>query len=133
MKKISTKKLKTMKKMLHKYQTQDGVTITLEDILHLGYLSEFWCCDTNTFLSPWGRVTITLEDILHLGYLSVLGCSISTPCDNECVNVYKCLRSEIKQVKFASGGSVITSMCMKYFMNSCKDVEHEAYLVFWLS
>ena len=102
MKKISTKKLKTMKKMLHKYQTQDGVTITL-------------------------------EDILHLGYLSVLGCSISTPCDNECVNVYKCLRSEIKQVKFASGGSVITSMCMKYFMNSCKDVEHEAYLVFWLS
>ena len=42
------------------------------------------------------------------------------------------MRSEIKQVKFASGGSVTPCMWMEYFMNSGKDVEHEAFLVFWL-
>ena len=55
---------------------------------------------------PWGEVTISLENIVHLGCLSFLGCSSSTPCDDECVDVYNCLRSEIKSVKFTNAGSV---------------------------
>ena len=95
-------------------------------------LAKFWCCDTNTLVFPWGGVTITLKDIMHLGSLSVLGCSISTPCVDECVHVYKCLRSEIKQVKFASGGSVNPSMWMEYFMNSVKDVNMQCcYSFVW--
>ena len=93
-------------------------------------VAEFWCCDTNTFVFPWGEVTISLEDIVLLGCLSVLGCSILTPCED--IDVYNCLRSEIKCIKLASGGSVTPCMWMEYIMNSGKDVEHEAFLVFWL-
>ncbi|KAM3396249.1 hypothetical protein P3S68_005255 [Capsicum galapagoense] len=36
-------------------------------------LAERWCCDTNTFVFPWGEATVTLEDIMILGGFSVLG------------------------------------------------------------
>ncbi|KAM3339919.1 hypothetical protein P3S68_029789 [Capsicum galapagoense] len=36
-------------------------------------LAERWCCDTNTFVFPWGEATVTLEDIMILGGFSILG------------------------------------------------------------
>ncbi|XP_017253352.2 protein MAIN-LIKE 2-like [Daucus carota subsp. sativus] len=109
-------------------------SVPRDKMLLLGF-AEFWCCDTNTFVFPWGEVTITLEDILHLGSLSVIGCSILTPFDNdECGHVYNCLRNEIKQVKRDHGESVTPHMWMDHFvMNPGKEVEHEAFLLCWLS
>ncbi|KAL1833864.1 hypothetical protein ACET3Z_003515 [Daucus carota] len=99
-------------------------SVPRDKMLLLGF-AEFWCCDTNTFVFPWGEVTITLEDILHLGSLSVIGCSILTPFDNdECGHVYNCLRNEIKQVKRDHGESVTPHMWMDHFvMNPGKESE----------
>ncbi|KAL6129423.1 hypothetical protein ACLB2K_072773 [Fragaria x ananassa] len=43
---------------------------------------EKWCCETNTFMFPWGEATITLEDVMVLGGYSVLGDSVLKPLEN---------------------------------------------------
>jgi len=39
---------------------------------------EKWCCDTNTFVFPFGEATLTLEDIMVLGGYPVLGDPVFT-------------------------------------------------------
>ncbi|XP_074337702.1 uncharacterized protein LOC141674910 [Apium graveolens] len=95
-------------------------------------IAEFWCCDTNTFMFPWGEVTITLEDMMHLGCLSVLGSSVFTPLNDESVVVFDCLMSGVKDIRCANG-NMTPCKWMEHFMTSCDYVEHEAFLVFWLS
>lgn len=68
-------------------------TVPKDKMLIFG-LAERWCADTNTFMFPWGEVTITLEDVIHLGCFSVLGASFSTPLDDECIDIFKCLKND---------------------------------------
>ncbi|KAK1369294.1 Aminotransferase-like, plant mobile domain-containing protein [Heracleum sosnowskyi] len=107
-------------------------SVPRDKMLILG-LAEYWCCDTNTFIFPWGEVTITLEDVMQLGCFSVLGSSFLTSLNGQFIDVFDCLRSGVKKIKYASGGAVTPCMWMEYFMGSGMDVEHEAFLLYWLS
>ncbi|KAK1355359.1 PMD domain-containing protein [Heracleum sosnowskyi] len=94
-------------------------------------LAKRWCAETNTFVFPWGEVTITLEDVMFLGGFSVLGALFSTPLADEFVVIFKCLKNVLKKVKL-SRRSIDTNW-MNHFMGSGNELEHEAFLVMWLS
>ncbi|WOG96285.1 hypothetical protein DCAR_0415619 [Daucus carota subsp. sativus] len=96
-------------------------------------LAERWCAETNTFILPWGEVTITLEDVMFLGGYSVLGALYLTPLADEGVGIFDCLKSAYDEVRLLSGGNVIASMWMEYFLRGSKELEHEAFLAMWLS
>ncbi|KAK1355360.1 hypothetical protein POM88_048616 [Heracleum sosnowskyi] len=96
-------------------------------------LAERWCSETNTFVFPWGEVTITLEDVMFLGGYSVLGALFLTPLSDECVGVFDSLKKAFQEIKLAFGGHASSPSWMEYFMCSGKDLEHEAFLVMWLS
>ncbi|XP_045822349.1 uncharacterized protein LOC123915251 [Trifolium pratense] len=44
---------------------------------------EKWCCETNTFVFPFGEATITLEDIMVLGGYPPFGNPVFTSLENE--------------------------------------------------
>ncbi|XP_047266872.1 uncharacterized protein LOC124897696 [Capsicum annuum] len=46
--------------------------VYIDKVLIFG-LVERWCCETNTFMFPWGEATVTLEDMMILGGFDVLG------------------------------------------------------------
>ncbi|XP_017245247.1 protein MAIN-LIKE 2 [Daucus carota subsp. sativus] len=96
-------------------------------------LAERWCAETNTFIFPWGEVTITLEDVMFLGCYSVLGALFLTPLADGCVGIFDSLKKAFNEVRLISGGSVIDTMWIEYFMCSGKELEHEAFLAMWLS
>ncbi|XP_050369005.1 uncharacterized protein LOC126787118 [Argentina anserina] len=99
-------------------------------------LAEKWCCETNTFVFPWGEATITLEDITVLGGFSVLGDSIFSPLESrELREVKAMLEKERMGICDYSVGcrTVTTKAWMEKFMKSGSELEHEAFLVFWLS
>ncbi|KAK1379065.1 putative C globular stage [Heracleum sosnowskyi] len=96
-------------------------------------LAERWCVDTNTFVFPWGEVTITLEDVIHLGCFSVLGASFLNPLDDECNDIFNCLKSDLKKVKLGNYQNATPYAWMDYFMSSGNQLEHEAFLACWLS
>lgn len=103
------------------------------DDLIFGFV-EKWCPTTNSFVFPWGEATITLEDMMVLGGYCVLGESVLIPRGNEEMEkkVKKLLdaRSKIIRTKSkkASQGKWITQ-----FMGSGSEIEHEAFLAYWLS
>ncbi|XP_050369007.1 serine/threonine-protein phosphatase 7 long form homolog [Argentina anserina] len=99
-------------------------------------LAEKWCCETNTFVFPWGEATITLEDVLVLGGFSVLGDSVFTPLERkELREVEVKLEKERMGLYDYSAGcrTVIIKAWLEKFMKSGTELEHEAFLVFWLS
>nr|XP_011461012.1 PREDICTED: uncharacterized protein LOC105350524 [Fragaria vesca subsp. vesca] len=99
-------------------------------------LAEKWCCETNTFIFPWGEATITLEDVMVLGGFSVLGDSIFSPLESrELREVEEKLEKERKGLFDYSLGCAYacTRVWMQKFMKSGSELEHEAFLVFWLS
>ncbi|XP_016556769.2 protein MAINTENANCE OF MERISTEMS-like [Capsicum annuum] len=56
------------------YDAIKGLVYNVHTDKHLIFgLAERWCCDTSTFVFPWGEATVTLEDIMILGGFSVLG------------------------------------------------------------
>ncbi|KAK1379066.1 putative C globular stage [Heracleum sosnowskyi] len=95
-------------------------------------LAERWCLDTNTFVFPWGEVAITLEDVIHLGCFSVLGTSFLTPLHDECNDIFTCLKSDLKKVKLGHCNSAPPYVWMDFFMSTGNQLEHEAFLAFWL-
>ncbi|KAF7141864.1 hypothetical protein RHSIM_Rhsim06G0215600 [Rhododendron simsii] len=106
--------------------------IRLNREIVLGF-AEKWCSDTNTFVFDWGEGTITLEDVLVLGSYSVLGKSVITPLENrEMVEIDEKLmkgRSEVVE----SANNANQPKWGKLFMGSGSAIEHEAFLVLWLS
>nr|XP_004295809.2 PREDICTED: uncharacterized protein LOC101294837 [Fragaria vesca subsp. vesca] len=99
-------------------------------------LAERWCCGTNTFVFPWGEATITLEDVMVLGGFSVLGDSIlSTLESKELREIEEKLEKErMGLYDYSAGGRTAgTYLWMKKFVKSGNHLEHEAFLVFWLS
>ncbi|KAK9938429.1 hypothetical protein M0R45_015169 [Rubus argutus] len=96
-----------------------------------------WCSETNTFIFPWGEATITLEDVMVLGGYSVLGDCILSPLQTrelkEIEDKLEKKRIGLKKCRGQSWFIASTDLWMKKFMNSGSKLEHEAFLVFWLS
>ncbi|KAM1149980.1 hypothetical protein PS2_030298 [Malus domestica] len=93
---------------------------------------EKWCSETNTFIFPWGEATITLEDAMVLGGYSVLGDSVFSPLKTtEVREINKKLVEGRKEI-YWNNGQVTTQIWQNKFMNSGSEIEHEAFLVFWL-
>ncbi|CAK8565542.1 unnamed protein product [Lathyrus sativus] len=93
-----------------------------------------WCSETNTFVFPWGESTLTLEDTkVCFGY-SLLGCSVSNPLMNsEQVKAEEELMEARRIFNSSKAKKVNQRAWMMYFMETESKVEHEAFLVYWLS
>ncbi|PNY11398.1 serine/threonine-protein phosphatase [Trifolium pratense] len=93
---------------------------------------EKWCCETNTFVFPFGEATITLEDVMVLGGYPVLGDSVLTPLeDKEMREVEKKLI--LARNELSKSGWPTTSLWMDIFIGKGSEIEHEAFLATWLS
>ncbi|KAG5546449.1 hypothetical protein RHGRI_018585 [Rhododendron griersonianum] len=107
--------------------------IRLNREIVLGF-AEKWCSDTNTFVFDWGEGTITLEDVLVLGGYSVLGKSVITPLENsEMVEIDEKLMKGRSEILESKANKADQSVWAKLFMGSGSEIEHEAFLVLWLS
>ncbi|XP_062016603.1 uncharacterized protein LOC133733013 [Rosa rugosa] len=98
-------------------------------------LSEKWCCETNTFVFPWGEASITLEDILILGGFSVLGDSVFSSLDSsiELKEIQEKLEKERSELYKSTSKNATESLWLKKFRKSGSELEHQAFLAFWLS
>ncbi|CAI8596559.1 unnamed protein product [Vicia faba] len=94
---------------------------------------EKWCCETNTFVFPFGEATITLEDIMVLGGYPILGDPVFTLLeDQQMKEVEDKLIIASQQLK-QQAGSPLASIWMDIFIDKGSDIEHEAFLATWLS
>ncbi|XP_045824787.1 uncharacterized protein LOC123917173 [Trifolium pratense] len=97
-------------------------------------LANRWCSKTNTFVFPWGETTLTLEDTKVCFGFSVLGCSVTTPIMNsEQKEAEEELFEARRMFNSSRGKKVNQSAWIKHFMKGESKVEHEAFLVYWLS
>lgn len=107
--------------------------IRIDTDIVLGLGSRF-CSETNTFVFPWGEATVTLEDVVVLGGYSVLGDSVLGTVEieelGEIDEKLLRVRTEITRSKSRKADQ---HQWTKRFMNSGSEIEHEAFLVLWLS
>ncbi|XP_058788193.1 uncharacterized protein LOC131662426 [Vicia villosa] len=97
-------------------------------------VAEKWCSQTNTFVFPFAEATITLEDVMVLGGYSLFGDPVFTPLeDQEMGEVEKKLDDIERQERIIKSMAPTTSRWMDIFMNKGSEIEHEAFLVTWLS
>ncbi|KAK0601005.1 hypothetical protein LWI29_020435 [Acer saccharum] len=107
-------------------------SIQRQDDLVLG-LAEKWCPETKSFIFSWGEATITLEDMIIFGY-SVLGSSVFSPLEtDELKSTAEKLNRTGTKIRRTAGRKVAYNLWKKKFMDSGSEIEHEAFLVFWLS
>ncbi|TXG66910.1 hypothetical protein EZV62_008185 [Acer yangbiense] len=107
-------------------------SIQRQDYLVLG-LAEKWCPETKSFIFSWGEATITLEDMIIFGY-SVLGSSVFSPLEtDELKSTAEKLNRTGTKIRRTAGRKVAYNLWKKKFMDSGSEIEHEAFLVFWLS
>ncbi|KAK2984838.1 hypothetical protein RJ640_004663 [Escallonia rubra] len=96
--------------------------------------AEKWCCETRTFVFPWGEATITLEDMMVLGGYSVLGDSVSSSLKNgELEQIHEKLIQAHLQVTRSRARKADQSTWIAKFVDSGSEIEHEAFLALWLS
>ncbi|KAK0599759.1 hypothetical protein LWI29_008327 [Acer saccharum] len=96
-------------------------------------LAEKWCSETKSFIFSWGEATITLEDMIIFGY-SVLGSSVLTPLETgELTKTEEKMELTRIEIGRTAGRRVDNNLWKKKFMDSGSEIEHEAFLVFWLS
>ncbi|KAK0600397.1 hypothetical protein LWI29_014522 [Acer saccharum] len=96
-------------------------------------LSEKWCSETKSFIFSWGEATITLEDMIIFGY-SVLGSSVLSPLETgEQKKTEEKMELTRIEIGRTAGRRVDYNFWKKKFMDSGSEIEHEAFLVFWLS
>ncbi|KAJ4917039.1 hypothetical protein Rs2_02589 [Raphanus sativus] len=99
-------------------------------------LVEKWCVETNTFVFPWGEATLTLEDMVVLGGFSVVGNNAMAPVKRE---EMKEVEEKMKKAKREIEGELVVGkkcsvgLWMKEMMKSGSEIEHEGFLVTWLS
>ncbi|XP_024634579.1 protein MAIN-LIKE 2-like [Medicago truncatula] len=95
---------------------------------------EKWCCETNTFVFPFGEATITLEDVMVLGGYPILGDPVFiTLQDQEMKEVEKELILERQQLYKTKSANARTRVWMDVFIDKGNELEHEAFLATWLS
>ncbi|EOA39176.1 hypothetical protein CARUB_v10012136mg [Capsella rubella] len=96
-------------------------------------VTEKWCPETKSFVFPWGEATITLEDVMVLLGFSVLGSPIFAPLESsEMRDAVEKLDKAISETK-CSGNYVRVSSWISRFSGRGGQMEHEAFLVSWLS
>nr|XP_023881231.1 uncharacterized protein LOC111993634 [Quercus suber] len=97
-------------------------------------IAERWCSKTRTFIFPWAEATLTLEDTMVLGGFSVLGHSVYISIESQ---ELKEIEDKLIQARVETGRSkarkASPSEWLKLFINSGSEIEHEAFLVMWLS
>ncbi|XP_058754858.1 uncharacterized protein LOC131628008 [Vicia villosa] len=94
---------------------------------------EKWCCETNTFVFPFGEATITLEDIMVLGGYPILGDPVFTLLeDQQMKEVEEKLVIASQQLK-QQAGKPRAPLWMDIFIDKGSEIEHEAFLAAWLS
>ncbi|KAI3753901.1 hypothetical protein L2E82_25966 [Cichorium intybus] len=107
--------------------------ITTNDDLILRFAQK-WCHETKTFVFTWGEATITLEDMMALGGYSVLGESVLSPVVNiESKTTLAKMdeaRVELLRSTFRKADQF---QWLHKFKDSGSEIEHEAFLVLWLS
>lgn len=97
-------------------------------------IAERWCSETNTCIFPWGEATLTLEDTMVLGGLSVLGEPVYSPVETqELKEIERKLNQARAEAIRSKARKASPHFWIKEFMNSGSEIEHEAFLVFWLS
>ncbi|KFK44955.1 hypothetical protein AALP_AA1G325200 [Arabis alpina] len=97
-------------------------------------LIEKWCIETNTFVFPWGEATFTLEDLIVLGGFSVIGNNVMAPIKRDSMKeVEEKMKKAKKEIEVDLEKKCCVSSWMKEMMNSGNDIEHEAFMVSWLS
>ncbi|KAJ4726102.1 Serine/threonine-protein phosphatase 7 long form like [Melia azedarach] len=95
--------------------------------------AEKWCPETKSFVFPWGEATITLEDVMISGY-SVLGSPVFSRLEtDEMKETEEKLSQARKELCRSSARKAEHCNWMKKFMDSGSEIEHEAFLVLWLS
>ncbi|XP_010479637.2 PREDICTED: uncharacterized protein LOC104758463 isoform X2 [Camelina sativa] len=97
-------------------------------------LVEKWCPETKSFVFPWGEATITLEDVLVLLGFSVLGSPVFATLGGssemgESVEKLEKARYENR----GQDGLVRRRLWISNFLGRGDQMEHEAFLVMWLS
>ncbi|GMJ10339.1 hypothetical protein HRI_004703100 [Hibiscus trionum] len=97
-------------------------------------VAEKWCHETKSFVFRWGEATVTLEDMMVIGGYSVLGSPVFAPVETtEMVKTWKKLDDARKEIARSSSKKAAQRLWLKKFMNSGSEIEHEAFLAFWLS
>lgn len=97
-------------------------------------LIEKWCIETNTFVFSWGEATVTLEDMIVLGGLSVTGNNALAPIKREGMKeVEEKMKAAKREIETNLEKKCDVSSWMKEMMNSGNEIEHEAFMVSWLS
>ncbi|XVF45400.1 hypothetical protein PTKIN_Ptkin02bG0202600 [Pterospermum kingtungense] len=97
-------------------------------------LAEKWCCETKSFIFSWGEASVTLEDVMVLGGFSVLGSPVFTPLETEELKeVEESLKDARIEIVRSKAKKACPRLWMLKFMDSGSEVEHEAFLAFWLS
>ncbi|XP_030522901.1 uncharacterized protein LOC115735666 [Rhodamnia argentea] len=97
-------------------------------------LAQHWCPDTNTFVFPWGEATITLEDVMVLGGYSVWGSSpVFSHLRDLSGEVEMKLRRAMSEISKTTAKKADSSKWMEKFRDTGSDIEHEAFLAYWLS
>ncbi|XP_021910732.1 uncharacterized protein LOC110824453, partial [Carica papaya] len=84
---------------------------------------------------PWGEASITLEDMIFSGGFSAVGNSILNPLrGDELKGTEEQLRKARKEIANTTNTKKPgQDAWMKEFMNSGSKLEHEAFLIVWLS
>ncbi|KAM7498860.1 hypothetical protein LguiA_023274 [Lonicera macranthoides] len=104
--------------------------IPRNEALLLGF-AERWCSHTNTFLFPFGESTLTLEDMMVLGGYSVLGDSVLET--TQLIEIEEKLEQARLELSRTTAHKAVHYSWMVKFMGSGSEIEHEAFLVLWLS
>ncbi|CAL1384579.1 unnamed protein product [Linum trigynum] len=107
--------------------------IRRDDDLVFG-LAERWCSKTNSFVLPWGEATVTLEDMAVLGF-SVLGSPVFRPIGEteELKELEQGLSMAMKEISRSKARKAAVGCWIPKFRDSESLIEHEAFLVAWLS
>ncbi|KAL8479087.1 hypothetical protein ACS0TY_030834 [Phlomoides rotata] len=95
---------------------------------------EKWCVTTNSFVFPWGEASVTLEDIMVLGGYPVLGEGVLvSAADEEMEQVVKKLQKSRSNITKSCSRKATQGKWMAQFRGSGREIEHEAFLAYWLS
>ncbi|XP_051129726.1 uncharacterized protein LOC127250466 [Andrographis paniculata] len=97
-------------------------------------LLEKWCETTNSFVFLWGEATLTLEDLAVLGGYSVLEeRALRASERGELGEIEKKLRKARSVISRCKSKKPMVGPWMEKFMGSQSEIEHEAFLMYWLS